>query len=189
MKVPRELLLNRELSQLAFNRRVLALAEDAEMPLLERLRFLCIVGSNLDEFFEIRMAGVKEQLRAKVPPPGMTLAELRDVSIRMGDEARALIAQQYRELNQEVLPALEEAGVRLIRRTEFTAKERDWAARFFAQEIRPLLTPIGLDSAHPFPQVVNKSLNFVVELSGQDAFGRDSGIAIVKAPRVLPRVI
>jgi polyphosphate kinase len=181
--------INRELSLLDFNRRVLALAEDRDVPLLERLRFLCIVGSNLDEYFEIRMAGVKEQLRARVPPPGMTLVELRDVSIRMADEARALIAHQYRVLNQQVLPELAEAGVRLIRRTEFTRKEREWAARFFAQEVRPLLTPIGLDSAHPFPQVVNKSLNFVVELSGADAFGRESGIAIVKAPRVLPRII
>jgi polyphosphate kinase len=187
--VPGVAAINRELSLLDFNRRVLALAEDPDVPLLERLRFLCIVGSNLDEYFEIRMAGVKEQLRARVPPPGTTLVELRDVSIRMGDEARALIAQQYRVLNQQVLPALQDAGVRLIRRTEFSRKEREWAARFFAQEVRPLLTPIGLDSAHPFPQVVNKSLNFVVELSGADAFGRESGIAIVKAPRVLPRII
>ena len=181
--------INRELSLLDFQRRVLALAEDAEIPLLERLRFLCIVGSNLDEYFEIRVAGVKEQLRAKVPPPGMTLVELRDVSVRMADDARALVAHQYRVLNELVLPALADASVHLIRRTEFTPKEREWAARFFAQEIRPLLTPIGLDPAHPFPQVVNKSLNFIVELSGHDAFGRDSGIAIVKAPRVLPRVI
>jgi polyphosphate kinase len=181
--------INRELSLLEFNARVLALAEDPEVPLLERLRFLCIVGSNLDEFFEIRVAGVKEQLRAKVPPPGMTLAETRELSLRLGDEVRALIARQYRVLNGEVLPALARAGVRLVRRTEFNRREREWAARFFAQEIRPLLTPIGLDPAHPFPQVVNKSLNFVVELKGNDAFGRDSGIAIVKAPRVLPRVI
>jgi len=181
--------ISRELSLLDFNRRVLALAEDPDIPLLERLRFLCIVGSNLDEYFEIRMAGVKEQLRAKVPPPGMSLLELRDMSIRMADEARALVAQQYRVLNQQVLPALADAGVRLIRRTEFSRKEGEWATRFFAQEVRPLLTPIGLDSAHPFPQVVNKSLNFVVELSGPDAFGRESGIAIVKAPRVLPRII
>src|SRR5215217_1196825 len=98
--------ISRELSLLDFNRRVLALAEDPDVPLLERLRFLCIVGSNLDEYFEIRMAGVKEQLRAKVPPPGMTLVELRDLSIRMADDARALVAQQYRVLNQQVLPAL-----------------------------------------------------------------------------------
>ncbi len=181
--------LNRELSLLDFNRRVLALAGDRGVPLLERLRFLCIVGSNLDEFFEIRVAGVKEQLRARLAPPGLTLPELRELAVRLGDEARALIARQYAVLNDEVLPALADAGVRLIRRTEFTRKERQWAARYFAQEVRPLLTPIGLDPAHPFPQVVNKSLNFVVELSGKDAFGRSTGIAIVKAPRVLPRVI
>jgi len=181
--------INRELSLLDFNRRVLALAEDPEAPLLERLRFLCIVGSNLDEFFEIRVAGVKEQLRAKVPPPGMTLLEARDLAARMGDEARALIADQYRVLNEQVLPALAATGVRLVRRTELTRAEREWVAQYFANEVRPLLTPIGLDPAHPFPQVVNKSLNFVIELRGNDAFGRDTGIAIVKAPRVLPRII
>ncbi|MFO1305756.1 MAG: polyphosphate kinase 1, partial [Burkholderiales bacterium] len=188
-KLPAVAPLNRELSLLDFHRRVLALAEDPQVPLLERLRFLCIVGSNLDEYFEIRVAGVKEQLRAKVPPPGMTLVELRDASIRMGEEARALVARQYQVLNQQVLPALADEGVRLVRRTEMTRKEGEWARRYFEQEVRPLLTPIGLDPAHPFPQVVNKSLNFVLELSGADAFGRDSGIAIVKAPRVLPRVI
>ncbi|MFO1322841.1 MAG: polyphosphate kinase 1 [Burkholderiales bacterium] len=181
--------INRELSLLEFNRRVLALAEDRGVPLLERLRFLCIVGSNLDEFFEIRVAGVKEQLRAKVAPPGMTLQEARDTVARMGDEARALIDDQYRVLNTQILPALADAGVRLVRRTEFTKAERAWASQYFMQEVRPLLTPIGLDPAHPFPQVVNKSLNFVVELSGNDAFGRATGIAIVKAPRVLPRII
>jgi polyphosphate kinase len=181
--------INRELSLLDFNRRVLALAQDPEVPLLERLRFLCIVGSNLDEFFEIRIAGIKEQLRAKVSPPGMTMQEARDLFARVGEEARALIAEQYRVLNVQVLPALADAGIRLVRRTEFTRAEQEWAARYFAQEVRPLLTPIGLDPAHPFPQVVNKSLNFVIELTGQDAFGRDTGIAIVKAPRVLPRII
>ncbi len=181
--------INRELSLLAFNRRVLALAQDPEVPLLERLRFLCIVGSNLDEFFEIRIAGIKEQLRAKVFPPGVTLPEARDNLARVTEEARALIAEQYRVLNVEVLPALASAGIRLIRRTEFTKAEQEWAAHYFAQEVRPLLTPIGLDPAHPFPQVVNKSLNFVIELTGRDAFGRESGIAIVKAPRVLPRII
>ncbi len=181
--------LNRELSLLAFNRRVLALAQDPDVPLLERLRFLCIVSSNLDEFFEIRVAGVRELLRAKVPPAGMTLQEARALFDELGIEARALIADQYRVLNVEVLPALEQEGVRLIRRTEFTAAERAWTARFFEREVRPLLTPIGLDPAHPFPQVVNKSLNFVIELAGHDAFGREGGIAIVKAPRVVPRVI
>ena len=181
--------INRELSLLDFNRRVLALAAAADVPLLERLRFLCIVGSNLDEFFEIRIAGLKELLRAKSAPPGMTSAEARELFGRVGEEARALIAQQYRVLNEDVLPALEAEGVRLRRRTEFTPAERAWVAQFFAREVRPLVTPIGLDPAHPFPQVVNKSLNFIVELSGPDAFGRETGIAIVKAPRVVPRII
>jgi polyphosphate kinase len=181
--------INRELSLLEFNRRVLALAQGTSVPLLERLRYLCIVGSNLDEFFEIRIAGVKEQLRAKVPPSGMTLQEAREMFVQLGTEARELMAEQYRVLNDQVLPALDRAGVRLIRRTEFSAAEKAWAARYFEREVRPLLTPIGLDPAHPFPQVVNKSLNFVIQLSGHDAFGRDTGIAIVKAPRVLPRII
>jgi len=189
MKAPAIAPLNRELSLLAFHRRVLALAQDADLPLLERLRYLCIVGSNLDEFFEIRIAGIREQLRAKVPPPGMTLHDGRALLAQVGDETRALIAEQYRVLNADVLPALARAGIRLVRRTEFTPAERAWAAHYFRQEVRPLLTPIGLDPAHPFPQVVNKSLNFVVELSGHDAFGRDTNIAIVKAPRVLPRII
>jgi polyphosphate kinase len=189
VSVPVAAPINRELSLLDFNRRVLALAQDPDVPLLERLRFLCIVGSNLDEFFEIRIAGIKEQLRAKVAPPGLTMPEARELFARVGEEARALIAAQYRVLNDQVLPALAESGIRLVRRTEFTRAEQEWAARYFAQEVRPLLTPIGLDPAHPFPQVVNKSLNFVIELTGQDAFGRDTGIAIVKAPRVVPRII
>jgi polyphosphate kinase len=189
VNIPVPLPINRELSLLAFHRRVLALAEDADVPLLERLRFLCIVGSNLDEFFEIRIAGLKEQLRAKVAPSGMTLNDARESFAEVGQQARALLADQYRVLNEQVLPALAERGVRLVRRTEFTAAERAWVARYFEREVRPLLTPIGLDPAHPFPQVVNKSLNFVIELTGKDAFGRDTGIAIVKAPRVLPRII
>ena len=189
VSTPGSLPINRELSLLEFNRRVLALAENGAVPLLERLRFLCIVGSNLDEFFEIRIAGVKEQLRAKVPPSGMTLQEARELFTKLGDDARALIADQYRVLNDQVLPALDQAGVRLIRRTEFTDAAKAWAAKYFEREVRPLLTPIGLDPAHPFPQVVNKSLNFVIQLTGRDAFGRDTGIAIVKAPRVVPRII
>ncbi len=182
-------LLNRELSLLAFNRRVLALAADRAVPLLERLRFLCIAGGNLDEFFEIRVAGLREQLRARVAPAGLTLPEARALYHQIGDEVRALIGDQYRLLNDEVLPALARSGVHLVRRTEFTPAVREWVAGYFDREIRPLLTPIGLDPAHPFPQVVNKSLNFIVEFDGRDAFGRETSIAILKAPRVVPRVI
>ena len=182
-------LINRELSLLAFNRRVLALAQDPGVPLLERLRFLCIVSSNLDEFFEIRVAGLREQLRAKAPAPGITLAEMRAVFNRIGDQAQTLVAEKYRTLNEQVLPAMAAAGIRLLRHADRNDAQRQWAADYFRREVKPLLTPIGLDPAHPFPQVVNKSLNFIIELSGHDAFGRETSIAIVKAPRVLPRVI
>ncbi len=181
--------LNRELSLLAFNRRVLALAGAAGIPLLERLRFLCILGSNLDEFFEIRVAGIKEHLRSGHPPVGSTLPQVRALLREVGTEVRALITDQYRLLNDEVLPALAQRGVHLVRRGELKPSEREWVAREFAREVRPLLTPIGLDPAHPFPQVVNKSLNFIVEMAGRDACGRGASIAVVKAPRVLPRVI
>ena len=181
--------ISRELSLIAFNRRVLALAADPSVPLLERLRFLCIVGSNLDEFFEIRVAGLKEQLRARIPPPGLSLPALRTLLTDVGDASRALIDDQYRLLNDEIFPALAEHGVRLLGRADRSPAERTWVADFFQREVRPLLTPIGLDPAHPFPQIVNKSLNFIVELSGHDAFGRDTTIAVVKAPRLVPRVI
>ena len=182
-------LINRELSLLAFNRRVLALAQDTAVPLLERLRFLCIVSSNLDEFFEIRVAGMREQLRVKAPPPGVTLHELRALSSHLCEQTHELVADVYRTLNVEVLPAMAGAGIRLLRHAERNAAQRAWVADYFRREVKPLLSPIGLDPAHPFPQVVNKSLNFIVELSGSDAFGRDTAIAIVKAPHQLPRVI
>ena len=189
VKEPEPPTINRELSILAFNRRVLALAEDSSIPLLERLRFLCIVSSNLDEFFEIRVAGLREQLRLKAPLVGTTIHELRTNLTEIGQGAQALVAQMYAVLNQQILPGLAAAGIPVLRHAERNATQRAWAAQYYQREIRPLLTPIGLDPAHPFPQVVNKSLNFIVELSGQDAFGRESSIAIVKAPRMVPRVI
>jgi polyphosphate kinase len=181
--------INRELSILAFNRRVLALAEDAATPLLERLRFLCIVSGNLDEFFEIRIAGLREQLRLKAPLVGMTLAELRTNLVEISQGTQRLVGEMYGVLNGQIIPALAAAGIRIVRGAERNAAQRAWAAEYFQKEIRPLLTPIGLDPAHPFPQVVNKSLNFIVELSGTDAFGRETSVAIVKAPRLVPRVI
>ncbi|RJG05982.1 polyphosphate kinase 1 [Noviherbaspirillum cavernae] len=178
-----DLFLNRELSQLAFNRRVLAQAEDRAIPLLERLRFLCIVSSNLDEFFEIRIASLLAQHRIDGTPPNMQAIE------RMSAECHDMVERQYAVLNQEILPSLAENGIHLLRHEARNAAQRAWVKNYFEREVRPILTPIGLDPAHPFPQVVNKSLNFIIELSGKDAFGRGTGIAIMKAPRVLPRVI
>ena len=184
-----ELYLNRELGQLAFNRRVLALAGDRRHPLLERLRFLCIVSSNLDEFFEIRVAGLKAEIEAGAPPIGPDRMRADEVYARVAQQAHEIVAEQYQLLNREVLPGLTEAGVRFLRRADFTAAQADWIKSYFVREVMPVLTPIGLDPAHPFPRVLNKSLNFAVELEGKDAFGRSSGIAIVQAPRVLPRVL
>ena len=188
-KEPDPPVINRELSILAFNRRVLALAEDLATPLLERLRFLCIVSSNLDEFFEIRVAGLREQLRLKAPLVGTSLQELRTNLVEISEGAQKLVAEMYDVLNGQILPALEAGGIRMLHHADRSPAQRAWVAEYFHHEIRPLLTPIGLDPAHPFPQVVNKSLNFIVELSGRDAFGRETAVAIVKAPRLVPRVI
>src|SRR6187397_1722621 len=181
--------LNRELQALEFNRRVLAQAEDKGVPLLERLKFLCIVSSNLDEFFEIRVSGLKEQIKLGATsegPDGMTpLAVFRQVSAR----AQGIVERQYRLLNEEILPALAKERIRFLRRAEWTPGQQEWIRDYFFREMMPVLTPIGLDPAHPFPRVFNKSLNFAVELDGRDAFGRNSGAAIVQAPRALPRVI
>ena len=183
-----ELYLNRELGQLEFNRRVLALAEDRSIPALERLRFLCIVDSNIDEFFEIRIAGLKEEIAANAPagPDGIPLSQVfRQVTRRAQD----LVARQYRVLNNNVLPQLAAEGIRFLRRSKWNSAQKEWVKDYFFRELMPVLTPIGLDPAHPFPRLLNKSLNFVIELEGKDAFGRKSSMAIVQAPRVLPRVI
>jgi polyphosphate kinase len=178
-----DLFLNRELSQLAFNRRVLAQAEDASIPLLERLRFLCIVSSNLDEFFEIRIASMLTQHHIDGTTPNTQIIK------RISAECHAMVERQYQVLNQEILPSLAVAGIHLLRHEHRNEAQRAWVKKYFDREVRPLLTPIALDPAHPFPQVVNKSLNFIIELSGKDAFSRGAGIAIMKAPRVLPRII
>jgi polyphosphate kinase len=176
-------LLNRELAILAFNRRVLAQAQRPDVPLLERLRYITIVSSNLDEFFEVRFADVLDAARA-----AGSEAAWRDVSATAA-RAHALADEQYRIFNTEVMPALRRHGIEIINHAERTPAQKAWVARFFEREVRPLLIPVGLDPAHPFPQVANKTLNFIARLGGRDAFGRESTIAIVKVPRVLRRVI
>jgi polyphosphate kinase len=182
-------LLNRELQQLEFNRRVLAQAEDPEVPLLERLRFLCIVSNNLDEFFEIRVAGLKAQIELGVEASGPDGASPAQVFRQVSAAAHALVSDQYRLWNDQLLPQLAQQGIRFVRRRDWSEAQRGWIKAFFLREIMPVITPIGLDPAHPFPRILNKSLNFAVQLSGKDAFGRNSGVALVQAPRVLPRVI
>ena len=181
--------LNRELGFLAFNRRVLAQAADEAVPLLERLQFLCIVSSNLDEFVEIRVAGLKEQIKLNVHEAGPDGKDPVEVYALVVREVRLLVEAQYTLLNEILLPKLADEGIRFRRRRDWTAPQKLWIRDYFFRELLPVLTPIGLDPAHPFPKVLNKSLNFAVELDGRDAFGRSSGAAIVQAPRALPRLI
>jgi polyphosphate kinase len=184
-----DLYINRELSVLEFNQRVLALAFDESLPLLERLKFLCIASANLDEFFEIRVAGLKQLLElgsAQVAPDALAIP---DQLSAIHERTIALAAEQYRCLNEVLLPALRTAGVCLIGRSEWTPETLTWLEQYFELEVEPVLSPLGLDPARPFPRIQNKSLNFIVRLSGKDAFGRDSELAIVQAPRSLPRVV
>ena len=182
-------LLNRELGVLAFNERVLAQAEDPAVPLLERLRFVCITSSNLDEFSEIRMSGLQEQIRVAVDgvtPDGMSLQHAYSI---ISERAQKLVARQYALFNEVLLPALNAEGIAFYQEADWNDEQAAWAHEFFKTELLPVLTPIGLDPAHPFPRVLNKSLNFAVKLSGKDAFGRETELAIVQAPRVLPRLV
>ena len=175
-------LLNRERAILEFNRRVLAQAQRADVPLLERLRYVCIVSSNLDEFFEVRFADCLEASRR---PGGKAAAEIESLA----RAAHELIDAQYAVFNDEVMPALAGQGIRIVNHADRNKAERRWVGRFFETQVRELLVPVGLDPSHPFPQVANKSLNFIVQLGGKDAFGRENPIQIVKVPRVLPRLI
>jgi polyphosphate kinase len=181
-------LLNRELGILAFNERVLALSEDPSIPLLERLRYLTIVSNNLDELFEVRVAELKELVRAD-PMVQLDGVPVADSLCAVAERAGRLVARQYVLLNRTLTPALAAEGIVMLLSSAWTDTQRAWAEQVFDDEIEPLLTPIALDPAHPFPRILNKSLNFVIELDGTDAFGRRAGIAIVQAPRALPRVI
>lgn len=183
-----ELYLNRELSLLAFTHRVLAQAKDECVPLLERLNYLCISCSNLDEFYEVRVAGLLKMQKltpALIGTDGLSFPEQLD---RISHKVHALVNDQYQVLNDILIPSLKQENIRFLRRNEWTPEQRDWLMRYFEQELMPILTPVGLDSAHPFPRILNKSLNFIVSLTGKDAFGRNSGYAVLQAPRALPRI-
>jgi polyphosphate kinase len=183
------LYVNRELSHLEFQRRVLEQAKDPSVPLLERLRFLTITSTNLDEFFEIRVAGLKEQIAAGIAQLGPDRLSPQDTLRRVGEEAHALVREQYRILDEDLTPALGAEGIRILKRSQWDRAQQKWVRRHFESSVLPVLTPVGLDPAHPFPRLQNKSLNVVVSLEGKDAFGRSSGVAVVQVPRSLPRVV
>lgn len=182
---PAVVLLDRDHSILAFNERVLDWAYREDVPLLERLRYLCIVSSNLDEFFEVRAEPHLEASKDKEEKGPYTIGSFQ----RLADAAHTLVGRQYALYNDVLIPTLEKQGIRIISHGERDEVQRRWVKLYFEREVRPLLIPVGLDPSHPFPQVANKSLNFIVRLSGRDAFGRENEIAIVKVPRVLPRMI
>ncbi|ROT98885.1 polyphosphate kinase 1 [Marinobacter sp. R17] len=180
---------NRELSHLQFNYRVLQQAMDETHPLINRLIFCCIFSSNMDEFFEIRVAGLRQQMkygRESVGPDGLLPEQLLNEISRV---AHDYIHEQYDILNNVLIPAMEQENIHFVRRRDWTPAQAEWVARYFEDEILPVVNPIGLDPSHPFPRLVNKSLNFIVELDGKDAFGRETGMAIVPAPRSLPRLV
>jgi polyphosphate kinase len=188
LKLP-DYYINRELSQLAFNMRVLHQAKDSRVPLLERLKFLCISSTNLDEFFEIRVSGLKHRLEVSSAPAGPDNLSPAEALRTVAEETARLVSEQYRVLNDELIPALREQGIRFVRRENWSNAQRQWLEQYFKTEIVPVLSPTTLDPTRPFPRILNKSLNFIVSLEGRDAFGRPCHRAIVQAPRSLPRLI
>ncbi|HZL96494.1 MAG TPA: polyphosphate kinase 1, partial [Vicinamibacterales bacterium] len=188
LKLP-DYYINRELSQLAFNVRVLQQARDISVPLLERLKFLCISSTNLDEFFEIRVSGLKHRLAVSAAPAGPDNVSSAEVLRTVIEETGKLVTEQYRVLNDELIPALRDAGISFVRRDDWSSAQRLWLEQHFRTEIVPVLSPTTLDPTRPFPRILNKSLNFIASLDGRDAFGRPCHRAIVQAPRSLPRLI
>ncbi|WP_221792998.1 polyphosphate kinase 1 [Oceanobacter mangrovi] len=184
-----EYYINRELSHLQFNIRVLEQALDESHPLLDRLFFLCIFSKNLDEFYEVRVANLTQQLTFAREQAGADGMHPQQVLREVHDRCSITVERQYRILNETILPALEAENIHFQRRRDWTEEQRLWIEEYFRDNVQPLVSPIGLDPSHPFPRLVNKSLNFIVELEGKDAFGRETGLAIIPAPRSLPRII
>lgn len=184
-----ELYINREISHLKFNMRVLEQALDESHPLLERLFFLCIFSKNLDEFFEVRVADLKQQLAFRREETGADGLHPEQVLREINELCTETVDRQYQILNDVLLPQLAKENIRFLRRRDLSEKQIEWVRTYFDEKILPVTSPIGLDPSHPFPRLVNKSLNFIVALEGKDAFGRETGLAIIPAPRSLPRII
>jgi len=184
-----DLYINRELSLLEFNKRVLAQAQDPDIPLLERVRFLCISCTNLDEFFEIRVAALKQRMEIGAPAQGPEKIPAQVLFDAICEEVASLIGQQYELLNRVMFPELANAGVRFIQSEHWNDEQQAWLSEYFDEQVVPVLTPLTFDPSRPFPRILNKSLNFIVRLHGKDAFGRRRHRGMVQAPRSLPRII
>ncbi|MDQ6951371.1 MAG: polyphosphate kinase 1 [Mariprofundales bacterium] len=181
--------INRELSLLSFHRRVQAMAEDGSIPLLERLRYICIAASNLDEFFQVRYASVRHKLRYGIRLPERDSMNIQELSTAISKQTHTMMHDQYQILNRRLIPSLLNEGIHFLRRDKWNEEQWAWLKRYFRRELQPLISPLGIDPAHPFPRVANKSLHFIVSLRGHDAFGREHHLAMVPAPRSLPRLI
>ena len=186
---PADLYINRELSQLEFNKRVLAQALDPSVPLLERLRFLCITCTNLDEFFEIRVAALKQRIEIGAPAQGPEKLSAQQIFDAIRHGMLGIVDQQYKLLNEVFFPELTKAGVVFLQSQEWNEEQSAWLTEYFREQVVPVLTPLTFDPSRPFPRVLNKSLNFIVRLRGEDAFGRRRNRGMVQAPRSLPRII
>ncbi len=183
------LYINRELSLLEFHKRVFAQASDPDIPLLERLRFLCISCTNLDEFFEIRVAGLKQRMEIGAPAQGPEKIPSQELFDHLREEVGQLVDQQYQLLNEVMFPELDKAGVRFVQSHEWNDEQQAWLSQYFDEQVIPVLTPLTFDPSRPFPRILNKSLNFIMRLHGRDAFGRRRHRGMVQAPRSLPRII
>ena len=186
---PADRYINRELSQFEFNKRVLAQALDPDVPLLERLRFLCITCTNLDEFFEIRVAALKQRIEIGAPAQGPEKLSAQQIFDALRHGMLGIVRQQYELLNNVLFPELAAAGVRFVKSEDWTGEQQEWLAQYFREQVVPVLTPLTFDPSRPFPRILNKSLNFIVRLHGKDAFGRRRNRGMVQAPRSLPRII
>ena len=186
---PSDLYINRELSMFEFNKRVLALAQNPDIPLLERLRFLCITCTNLDEFFEIRVAALKQRIEIGAHAQGPEQLPAQQVFEILRHQMLSVVSQQYELLNKVMFPELARAGVRFVRSEDWTDEQQEWLKDYFREQVVPVLTPLTFDPSRPFPRVLNKSLNFIVRLKGRDAYGRRRHRGMVQAPRSLPRII
>ena len=183
------LYLSRELAALEFNFRVLAMARDADVPLLERLRYLSIVANNLDEFFEVRVAMLKHHHAYGSAAPGPDGLLSGDLLARIRRRVLDLVTEQYAVWQEQLGPQLEAEHIHVLTRRQWSPRQRRWLQGYFEHEVLPVLSPLGLDPAHPFPRILNKTLNIAVVLKGRDAFGHEGHMALVRAPRSLPRII
>ena len=184
-----QLYFSRELAALEFNFRVLAMARDASVPLLERVRYMSIVANNLDEFFEVRVAMLKHHHAYGSAAPGPDGVPSGELLARIRGRVLDLVAEVYAAWREQIRPQLEQEHIHILTRKQWTPRQRRWLQGYFEHEVLPVLSPLGLDPAHPFPRILNKTLNIAVVLKGRDAFGHEGHMALVRAPRSLPRII